>query len=732
MIFRVALGLARNPAPEHRWRRVAVPVSAAVFMFLVLAGSSVVAMTLRGAERVEQRTALIASKPSPTDLDLLYGDDKWHGEQFLVVWIEPSGTGETILPPGMDGLPEPGQAVVSPALDREAASNRGLAGRYPDRIVLGSEGVYSEDELFAYVRIAEDRNLPGDLAGDLSGGTSAVRVSSFGSPFEDGIPFTLDPMSRTPSVGEVVGGVLGFLIVPGFIVLTVGLAAASGVRDGRFNTLRWIGASGLTLTALAVIETLVLAVPGLFATTVLWGVISPRLERVPLVGYDIVRGDLELPWSLLAVEFGACAVAAGVMAVVVATVMADRHRDGAARPRPGSGRAVLTPLRTLPLVLAFVLFAVSWPLRGPVGGMLNLAGIIATLVGLPLAFPIALRAVGTALARLEAVPASIAGRSLEWDPLRAARPFLGVAALLVVALAGSGYIAVASGDGTASALPSRSAQPVFVEWIDPHADDVPRLRETLDAGLVAPFGEGGHTHNGGHSHEGGHGDILSVGADCRQLAPYLSSMVCDPEMPYKLSAVAEQRLTEAMSMAAHGSDTEVRLVPPEDVPVDGRVFVMDDEALEGRVRDAAIRELPAAYVYSQSGSVMQASPLVSWIANGIAVAVVSLTLGYLVSLVDRFLSTQEHRRHLLNLGVSPRRLAALEAWRFAAPYGAVVAIGFCAGFTICVLLVGIFPDDALIPWRGIGLTLGITAVAGLVGTASVAFFGARSVRENPE
>ena len=49
-LLRIAAGLAFNAAPEHRWRRVSVFVSAALFLTFLLAASSIVALMLREAE----------------------------------------------------------------------------------------------------------------------------------------------------------------------------------------------------------------------------------------------------------------------------------------------------------------------------------------------------------------------------------------------------------------------------------------------------------------------------------------------------------------------------------------------------------------------------------------------------------------------------------------------------------------------------------------------------------
>lgn len=706
MIFRIAFGLARNSAPEHRWRRVAVPVSAAVFMLLVLAGSSVVLMVQRGAERVEQRTALLAQEPSPTDLIVVGGDDVWRGEQFPVVWIDPAGSAKPVLPPGMERLPEPGGAVVSPALDRLASREPSLAARYPDRLVLGPEGVRNGDELFAYVRVPEGRTL--------AGYEHAVRVRAFGPPSGAARFSTLDPMAEPVSVVEAAEGVLGFLIVPGFVVLAVGLAAASGLRDRRFEVLRWIGARQWTLAALAVLETLILALPGLLVSTILWGLVSPRLERVPLVGSDPVRGDLGLPWWFLAAELGAGVAATALVAVIVTAVRSQR---GTVRLRPVSQKAAFTPLRIAPLGAALVAFMLGWFLRGPIGGTLNFGGILATVVGVPLIFPGVLRAVGAALGRLESVSVSIAGRGLEWDPLRTARPFLGVAVLVVVTLASNGYLALAR-DVEASPLQNGETQAVLVEWLDPRPDDSARLANALDTGLVVP------------TRIKENGNALFVGATCRQLASYFAGVKCAPESLYKLPDGTARRIVKALAVLNPGA--EVRLAPAEDVSTGGSALVLGDEplgTLEGRVRTAAMRTLPAPNVSSTLANVMQESPLVAWIVGGVVVGVIALGIGCLVSLVDRLLDTHKHRRHLLNLGVSPHKLAAIEAWRFAAPYGTVVTLGFSAGLAIVALMV--LPDISM-PWKAIGVAFGVAVITGLVGTVSVAFFGARSFRENPE
>lgn len=728
MSIRIAIGLACSKMPEHRWRRVAVPISAAVFMVLVLASSSVVLMVHRESERVMQRTALLAEEPSPSDVDLITGDDMVGGKQFLVVHIEPAGSKEPVLPPGMSKMPEPGQSVVSPALDRLAASDPDVAQRYPNRSVLGLQGLQSESELLAYIRVPEGRDMPGDLVKDLSGETQSVRVQAFGKPSSTDSVYDLDPLLSPPSVGEAMAGVIGFLVAPGLMVLTVGFATASNVRDRRFEVLHWIGAPTLTLAALAVLETMVLALPGLIAAVILWAAASPLLGRVPWVGHDVLRGDLGLPWWLL----GMCLVAGLITTAVVAiAVTAVRRRIGA-QPRPTYQRVDITPLRAAPLGVALAAFMIGWPVRGPVGGMLNIGAIIATMIGVPLVFPGVLRAVGRALGRLGSVSIQIAGRGLEWYPTRTARPFLGVATLLVIVLASSGYVALARNIETAvqSTWGTEGVQGVFVEWLDPRPDDLTRLASDLGTALVVPFDESSHEH--GHAHDKSHEQAMILGSTCSNLANYFSGASCQPGSPYELSEGMEQELSEILSIVTHASNQEVQLGPAEEVATSGSALVISNSSLrnlEDRTRTAAMRELPAPYIYSKFQDDMQTSPLVAWIAGGIAVAAFALAIACFVSLVDRLLGIRDHRRQLLKLGISTGQLAKIDAWQFAAPYSVVVLLGFSAGLAVCAMMIA---PDIPIPWSDIGLTAGVAVFVGMVGTVSVTLFGVRMAQTGSE
>lgn len=738
-IARAVAGLSvTSSAPEHRLRRAVVPVSAAVFVLLVLVGSSIVAMAQRETERVEQRVALLAPEPSPTDLNLALGDDRWDDALFPVYWIEPAGDEPPVLPPGVERLPEPGGAVVSPALDRLASRHPTLAERYPDRSVLEPEGVQSGDELFAYIRVPEGRSLTGNLASNLSEDARAVRVRAFGPPSGEDVPYWLSSFSLTPSATVMAKGVIGFLVVPGLAVLAAGLATASGARSRRPDAPQSGVAARRTLDWPSLRQTLILASSGLAGGTILWGTVSPHVERVPVVGHYVLRGDLALPWWLLSAVLFASFVATVFVAIAVAVATVFLQRK-APRWRIAFGPASIVPLYAVPLGVTLLAFALGWPV--PLGAMVTLYGIMSAVIGVLIALPVAVRAVGADLSRLSSPSASLAGRELERDPVRTASPFLGGAALVIVALSASAYLAQ-YGHDEAFYSSSAEAQAVSVEWLDPRPEDLNRLAHAVGGGLVAPVGEGGptpHEHAVGHehAHASGHDhqdeNALVVGVTCRRLAPYFSGAGCDSRSPFELPVRTERRLAETLAAATHDHGSEVRLAPAEDVAHSGRALALDEaplRVLEGRVRDAAMQTLPAPSVYSMLNNVKRPIPAVAWMAAGTTVGLVATMIGYLLWLFGRLLGPKE-RRLLARADISPLQLAAFEAWMFAAPYTAVVAIAFCAGLVVCALTIAVFPF-APIPWRGIGLTLGTVVFAGLVGTAGAALFGTRSLRKNPE
>jgi hypothetical protein len=736
-LLRVAAGLALNRAPEHRWRRISVPISAMLFMLAMLAATSIALLVMREDGRDTARTAVLAQAQSETDLFVLVRPDDWRGRSILVAWVEPAAADrDPILPPGVEKLPTAGQTVVSPALDRLAAEHPELAARYPNRMVIGPQGVRSGGELFAYARPPAGRGLGPPAAairveaGRVVGDGPVLRIGRFGSPgAAPGLVRFGEP--RSAPLGPILGGLSGVLVIPGILILGIGAAAASELRSRRLGILRALGARTRTITMLSVLEALVLAAPGLFAATVAWAILGPRLSTVPLVGYEVAAGDLGLPWWL---AVGALGAGIAVTALVAGLLAAASRRRGAS-PRPAAERQRLSALRIAPLALAAAAFTLGKSVGGYREADFYLLGMVAAVIGVPAIVPVLLRALGGVLGRARSTSVAIAGRSMQWDPARAARPFIGAAALLFLVLTGTGYVTLSRDtDNEEPNLATGATHAVTVQWQDPKPGDLPLLREAVEGGMVAPFVEGGHDHqhdDGKNHHHTGSPGVLSVGATCAEVAHYVPDTTCDPNSPFSAPSAMQQRLADWLAQAVHGAPGQIRLVPPTDLDEAGSALVVDNaplEALDERTRNAAITTLPAPYVRSAVTSASRESPLIPWLIGGVVTAVIGLTIACLMSLVDRLLGARNHHRQLVNLGISRRRLTALGAWTFALPYIAVLGMSFLAGSVATALL--ILPTP--MPWTPIGITAAVALAAGLLGTISVALLGANSALKERE
>ncbi len=731
-LLRIAAGLARSSAPEHRWRRLAVPVSAFVFMLALLASTSVVVMADRQNDRNAERLPEISAGAAPTDLFMRISFDHWRGRQFPVAWISPADAAAApVLAPGMRRFPEPGQAVVSPALAELIEAHPELARRFPRASVLGVEGVQTGGELSAYVRPPAGRGI-GDEAGAIrrEGGAwvgrgPVARVSGFGG--RSGLSLG-DPVSLW-HVGQAV---FGFVCLPGILVLLIGLAAGSRLRDHRFQVLAGLGAPGRTIRAIAIFETLTLAAPALAVATAVWALVTPHIVELPFLRYRLVEGDLAVPAWLLAVAV-LVAVAACAAGAVAALALRGRR---AAAPRPVGERGGLSWLAQAPLVAAIAAFVAAGAVGGDAAARLNVLGITLVIAGTPFVLPALLRAVGGSVAGARSVALSLAGSAMVWDPRRLARPFMGLGALVVVALVAIGYTTLMthSDEGERSG-PGPHA--VAVEWRDHAPGDLARLEAALGTGLVVPFAAAEAHHGaasaGGHDHGPAMDQgAVAVGASCARLAAYVPGLACARDRPYALGAEGGFQLARILNVPLGGSAAAVRLVRPAAVADTGAAFALDDaplRALDERTRTAAMTAVPAPMVDSGVNREPVDNPWVRWIGVGGAVAGVALSIACLLALVDRLLAARQEHRRLLSLGISPAHMTGLAAAVFALPYGVMAAFAVGTGLLICLLMLD---SGEPFPWGPIGATALATLLVGAVGTAMVAALGSRQTLRDPE
>ncbi|MEJ7652580.1 MAG: hypothetical protein WKH64_04120 [Chloroflexia bacterium] len=602
-------------------------------------------------------------------------------------------------------MPAPGEAVVSPALDRAASRYPALAARYPKRILLGDAGIGGADELFAYVRVPEGRTLIGE--------DSAIRAHSFGPQIGSAPSIPLGEY-QVVRIDQVALGVLALLVFPGLLVLAVGVAAASVVRDHRFGVLRSLGAPGRTLSALAALETLLLASPGILAAVFAWSVVAPRIERVPLVGHGVVRGDMGLPLPQLLALIIASAAATALLAALTAAVRELRTVS----PRPSGGRVAISSVRAAPLAVAVAILIFTHERSGAFMQTLRDAGLALAVAGAPLLLPAVLRLVGARLAALAPVPALLAGRGMAWDPVRLARPFLPAAAVVVLAVVGSGYIAFLRSRSHSRPSPaaSRGWPSHMSNGLTLARTTLPSLRRRWDLGWSRRSNRTARWSYSGRP------------------APSSPSIYRVPSAPPRSHTRCRlrrrPRLRELLLPFTYGS--EVRLTPPGELASVGTALVIaraTDEVIDQRTRVAAARALPAPYVTSTLDSVFRVrSHLDGWIIGGLVAGLAGLAVGGLFAMVDRLISTSRRRRHLLSLGIGPGRLAVLEVYLFVVPYVATVVYSFTVGFALCWYLIE--TTNTALPWNALGATLAVALLTGFIGAACVALFGVRSIGED--
>ena len=726
-LLRIAAGLAFNAAPEHRWRRLSVFVSSALFLTFLLAASSIVALVLREAERSTVRTAVLADRPSDSDLLLVERWDDWRKQTIVVTWLQPASDAvPAIVPPGVAELPAAGETAVSPALDQLAAQHPELAARYPNRSVIGYDGVRAGGELFAYAVPEAGRSI-GDAdealrieQGQVVGQGPAYRIGRFGAPGNAAGYLALGEPQSVP-IGPALGGLTAGLGIPAILILAVGAAAASETRNRRFTILRALGARARTVGTLSVFETLLLAVPGLVVALLTWAVAGPWLTVVPLVRYQVVPGDLALPWWVL---FGLLAAAIAATAAIAWMLSAISERR-MGRPRPGPSRTPLLAIRALPIALAIGAFGLGRTIGGYSQSDYYLIGFVLAVAGLPALVPIVLRAVGRLLARARTASVHLAARGMEWDPVRAARPFIAGAALLFLVLAGAAFVGL-SRETEELSTPS-TAGAATIEWQDARPGDLAQLQAAFGTGLAVPLSEKGeHDHGGAGPSDHEHSGRLLIGATCPELADYLPGSQCDPRSAMTLPDAMRPAVGSWLAQVLHEPAGEIELVEPASLADTGSALLLDRQSVtqvDERARNAAMGRLPAPSVRSAFSASTRESPLVPWLIGTLTFAAGALAFACLLAIIDRLLGLADAHRRLVNIGISRPKLARLTALNFALPYFSVLLVSLAAGLSACAVL--LLPTSSM-PMAAIGVTAMLGTACGLLGSISVAVLGARS------
>lgn len=239
------IGAHVRHADQHRWGgpRAVAQCLGALLVCIGLAAMVVEAdYTALRQERSDAITPVIAQ--SDADAQVLYrfgGFASIDNRPVTVVVIAPVSE-DSPLPPGVEAWPEPGEAVVSPALAEDLVGDRAdLFG--PVAGTIGPEGLEVPRERRVYMRPTEEALDEASMTG----------VSGFGGDNPTGSFYGEGYLNASPQ--SVVQALLvGTLFLPGVVALVVGSGINGEERIRQSRTLMALGLQRRHLAAIDAVE----------------------------------------------------------------------------------------------------------------------------------------------------------------------------------------------------------------------------------------------------------------------------------------------------------------------------------------------------------------------------------------------------------------------------------------------------------------------------------------------
>ncbi|MFE9402288.1 hypothetical protein ACFYNY_10975 [Streptomyces sp. NPDC006530] len=349
--------------------------------------------------------------------------DEINGRQFSLTYLRPLSK-DMPLPPGIDRWPDPGEALLSPALTA-ALTSQGSPDRYGKPVgTIRDEGLASPGERFGYVNPTE-RQLDKK---------SAFEVVGFGE--EKGMK-TGDALFISDE-GKFLTA-LYLILLPAAALAVVAARMGSAGRDKRTALVSALGGGSWHRTLLNAGESAAPVLLGAILGLVpgLYGMASGDF-RLPWIDYWMSAADLQRWWWAIPVSGCVCAVALLVLVCVLHRT-GRRRRVGSTRLASYKGLAVRWAALAFP---ALVVGTVWGPAQLDPAHYSDLrmklynAGVVAVLATLPSAVAVVTAALGTRLAcsarRNGRAGALVAGRQAAAHPGVVARLVAGVGIALVL------------------------------------------------------------------------------------------------------------------------------------------------------------------------------------------------------------------------------------------------------------------------------------------------------------
>ncbi|MET8846377.1 FtsX-like permease family protein [Amycolatopsis sp. NPDC004625] len=423
--LRLALG---GGGARTAWARLALTATGVgLGVVVLLCATSLPHMLDTRAERSAARMPVAEAAGGVDPVFAAERSDEFRGRGLQGYLVQPTGPRRPAAP-GVDRLPGPGEAVLSPALAALLQSPEGelLRPRFPQRVIgtIGDAGLTGPNELYFYLG-----------AGDVTAQPQAHPVRGFGG----------EPVRRGLDSLQLLLVVLGATtcLVPVFVFVVASTRLAAAARDRRLAAVRLVGADRGQVRRIAAGEALLGAFAGLVVGAALFLLVRVLVPEITVSAFrgGIFAADVVPDWRLgvpvlLALPVLACAAAVfALRKVVIEPLGVVRH-----------GTRVRRKLwwRLLPLAAGGALVAGragAEDARDP----FVIAGVVLVLAAVPVLLPWLVERVAGLLGG--GSPAwLLAVRRLQLDSATAARLVSGIAVVLAGSIALQGVYARAEGE----------------------------------------------------------------------------------------------------------------------------------------------------------------------------------------------------------------------------------------------------------------------------------------------
>ncbi|MGW3232955.1 FtsX-like permease family protein [Kitasatospora sp. NPDC001095] len=365
-----------------------------------------------------------------------YGHDHYYqGKRIVEFDVAPTGP-TSPLPPGLTGLPAPGEYYASPALAellRKAPAVE-LGDRFEGRPVgtIGPEALTSPDTLamVAGRTVDELKGIP--EARPVTAIATAMPTACEADCFGFGV--------HGDAVTLVLSVVIGALIFPVLVFIGTATRLSAATREQRFAAMRLVGATPRQVSVISAVESTVASVIGTVAGFGVHLALRPLVAGMRLTGERFYLEDLGLHLDQALVVALGVPVAAALAARLALRRVTISPLGVSRRVTPKPPRA----WRLVPLLLGLAelgYFVDNRPSTSDGQAAAYLTGFVLVMLGLVIAGPWLTMAAARAVALRTSRPAAlIAVRRLADDPRAGFRAVAGLVVALFVTSATIGII----------------------------------------------------------------------------------------------------------------------------------------------------------------------------------------------------------------------------------------------------------------------------------------------------